>query len=75
MTTTLLLFGTLLSPASACESHEFPVESQLAHEQHVPVLNQTPPPAPKSPSAPTKPAQPTEKNKPARPAPPAHLFM
>jgi hypothetical protein len=75
MTTTLLLFGTLLSPASACESHDFLVDSRLAYEHHVQVLRQTAKTAPKAPPAPAKLAQPTEKSKPAKPAPPPHLFM
>ena len=80
MKTSLLLFGTLLNPAMACESHDFLVQTVLAHAHHRHVIaaqtSKTAAPGKQSPPPPAKPApQPTEKSPPAKPTPPPHLFM
>jgi hypothetical protein len=79
MKTHLLLFGALLSSATACESHDFLVRTLLAQARHLCVMatqtSNTTPPGKQSPP-PAQPArQPTEKSPPAKPAPPPHLFM
>jgi hypothetical protein len=80
MTTPLLLLGTLLNPATACESHDFLVQTSLARAHHLQVMaaqtSKTAAPGKQSPPPPAKPApQPTEKSPPAKPTAPPHLFM
>jgi hypothetical protein len=81
MKTFLLLFGALLMPATACESHDCLVQCVVTRPPHAqamatptskaPTTGKEAPPAP-----PAKPAPaPTEKNKPAKRTLPPHLFM